>query len=59
MGWWVGWAGELTCDARMTTEYSAVARAVLLLTIFQSCIPLVVEGGTAPKGGAVTATLCE
>jgi hypothetical protein len=40
MGWWVGWAGELTCDARMTTEYSAVARAVLLLTIFQSCIPL-------------------
>ena len=24
----------------MTTEYSAVARAVLLLTIFQSCIPL-------------------
>ena len=41
MGWWVGWAGELTRDARMTTEYSAVARAVLLLTIFQSCITLV------------------
>ena len=40
MGWWVGWASELTCDARMTIEYSAVARAVLLLTICQSCIPL-------------------
>eukprot|EP00966_Prymnesium_polylepis_P099037 2293627-Prymnesium_polylepis.2 len=41
MGWWVGWAGELTCDALTSTEYSAVARAVLRSTICHGCMPLV------------------
>ena len=40
MGWWVGWAGELTCDALTTAEHSAIACAALRSTICHSCNPL-------------------
>ena len=40
MGWWVGWAGELTCDALTTAEHSAIACGALRPTICHSCFPL-------------------
>ena len=40
MGWWVGWAGELTCNTVTTAEHSAVARAAVRSTICHICIPL-------------------
>ena len=40
MGWWLGWAGELTLDAVTTAEYSAVACGAMRSTTCHSCNPL-------------------
>ena len=40
MGWWLGWAGELTWHALTTAEHSAVAFGALRSTTCQCCIPL-------------------